>query len=319
MPDPNQLSPGANGGRVDMSAAPGGEFNFDDLFPNPEVTPAAVVQPPQGTTPPQSAQPNEPQPFLKAGSSVYLTAEEAARGVEHKDALVSRYRAFLEEKGFDPNTLTEVQKTQTPDPTSPYKYLGHGDKLFDDLADAINRKDKTAYGRIQFAATQEALDARLAPYQSYLAETARQRAIREVSKEIPDFGTFYGSDNYKAVSDRIPLIRDMEQVGESNPEAAKRLPELYKMSYLIHQGLNRQASNPVQGAPAPNQVQTNPSSPRPTTQPSSLTPPAPGVDTRSWTQSTGTGRNLNSDARKQLIRDFESRGIQDRDWSASGT
>lgn len=319
MPDPNQLSPGANGGRVNLQAAPGGEFNFDDLFPNPEATPAVVPQTPQGTPPPQSAQPSEAQPFLKAGSSVYLTAEEAARGVEHKDALVSRYRAFLEEKGFDPNTLTEVQKPQTSDSTSPYKYLGHEDKLFDDLSDAVTRKDKAAYGRIQFAAMQEALDVRLAPYQGYMAESARQRAIREVSKEIPDFAAFYGSDNYKAVSDRIPLIRDMEQVGESNPEAAKRLPELYKMSYLIHQGLNRQPSIPAPGAPAPNQVQSNPSSPRPTTQPSSLTPPAPGVDTRSWTQSTGTGRNLNSDARKQLIRDFEARGIQDRDWSASGT
>lgn len=320
MPDPNVVSPGASGTRIDMSGAPGSDISFDDLFP-PSEGPAAP-QAPQGTIPLQQPQAVD-QPFLKAGSSIYNTAEEAARGLEHKDQLVARYRAFLSENGFDPNELKPVVKPQAapePQTPSPYKYY-KSNKLFSSLSNALSNKDMAAYEQIQseFAAeaAQDQIQQILAPYAPLLAETARQRAIRDVSKEIPDFVNFYGSANYKAVTDRIPLIREMEAIGESNPSAASRLPELYKMSYLISQGMNPQAP-PAQVVPP---VQNPPTARTQTTSlsPSSLTPPSQGVDTRSWAQSQGNGRQLNTDARKQLIKDFEGRGIDNADWSRLGT
>lgn len=322
MPDPNAVSSGANGSRVDFASAPGADMSFDDLFP-PSEGPASQPQAAPGTPPPSTPQAAS-QPFLKAGDSVYLSAEDAARGIEHKDQLVARYRTFLQENGFDPNDPHPKAATQTNAPAaepSQYKYYKTG-KLYDALATALSTKNVQEYERIQTEhareAAQDEFTRMYAPYAPLMAETARQRAFREVSKEIPDFNTFYGSDGYKAVTSQVPLIHEMELIGESNPEAAKRLPELYKMAYLVHQGLNRtQAPVPALNVPP---VQNSPTArpQTPTLSPSSLTPPAPGIDTRGWERSQGNGRSLNSDARKQLIRDFESKGTDNLDWNKVG-
>src|SRR6266700_977986 len=101
MPDPNTVSSGAAGGNVSLANSPCADFNFDDLFPNPEVQPAQAQPATSGTSSQAQPQATEAQPFLKAGSSVYLTAEEAARGTEHKDALIARYREYLDANGID--------------------------------------------------------------------------------------------------------------------------------------------------------------------------------------------------------------------------
>lgn len=321
MPDPNSVSSGNSGGNVNLQNAPGADFNFDDLFPNPEVTPAQSQAANQGTPPPTTPQATETQPFLKAGSSVYLTAEEAARGLEHKDALVDRYRAFLAEQGFDPNELRPKAPPQAAQPVQDPKDSYDG--LFDELAAAVRNNDKVAYGRIQKKYQQEVaqdvVQNYLAPYAPLMAETARQRAIREVSKEIPDFPSFMGSEAFRRVSDTIPIYKDMLQLGENNPEASKRLPEVYKSMYLISQGLSKQASNSPQALTTP-PVNTTPTArPQTTLSPSSLTPPPPGVDTQRWAQSTGSGRTLNTEARKQLIKDYEARGYDTMKWDVVGS
>ena len=321
MPDPNTVSSGAAGGNVSLANAPGADFNFDDLFPNPEVQPAQAQPATSGT--PSQAQPQatEAQPFLKAGSSVYLTAEEAARGTEHKDALIARYREYLDANGIDPNELkpkaqpqTRPQQTQVDNNSD----LFDSGKLFDDLAAAAQRGDKAGYGKIQEKyqrqIAQDVVRNYLEPYAPLMAETARQRAIREVSKEIPDFQNFIGSDAFKRVSDSIPIYKDMLQLGENNPEASKRLPEVYKSMYLVNQGLiqRAQASQPQAPLTVPPVQNTPTARPQQTTMNStSLTPPAPGVDTRQWT--------TNPEARKQLIKDAQQRGLDTMDWSRLGT
>src|SRR5882672_10860068 len=98
MPDPNNVSAGANGGRIDLSAAPGGNLDWDSLFPNPELA-ASQSQAAPGTNldgQPQAQQSNEP--FLKAGDTVYKSAEDAINGTVHKDTLIARYRGYLSDQ-----------------------------------------------------------------------------------------------------------------------------------------------------------------------------------------------------------------------------
>jgi hypothetical protein len=320
MPDPNALSPGSNGGRIDLSGAPGADTSFDDLF-LPEGVPAGQPQAAPGTTPPQTPQAPSNQPFLKAGDTVYLTAEDAAQGVAHKDQLVARYRTFLAENGFDPNELRPLQPQAPAAPQSvpsKYKYLGNGKQYYADLAKAADRQNPNPeeYERITRQYQQEVFSSMYEPYAPLMAESARQRAVRQVSAEIPNFQAFLDSPEFKKTTESIPLYKDMLQLGENDPEASKRLPEVYRMIYLTHQGMNRQQvnSNPALNAPPV----TPTVRPTPTLQPSSLTPPPPGVDTRNWTQSTGQGVKLQNEARKQLIEDGVNRGLAGIDWGSVG-
>jgi hypothetical protein len=320
MPDPNTVSPGNSGGNVSLQNAPGADFNFDDLFPNPEVQPA---QPQTATseTPSQTPQaPVQDQFFLRNsdGTIAYRSAEDALTGIAHKDELVKRYRDYLDANGIDPNELRPKQQPQVAQPSTQVdpNSLDSG-KLFDDLAAAAQRGDKAAYGRIQETyqrkIAQNVVENYLAPYAPLMAETARQRAIREVTKEIPDFPNFIGSDAFKRVSDSIPIYKDMLQLGENNPEASKRLPEVYKSMYLVNQGLSARAQVSQTQAPlnVPPVQNTPTVRPQTTMAQSSITPPAPGVDTRQWT--------TNRESRKQLIKDYEQRGLDTTDWRNLGT
>jgi len=313
MPTNTALSSGFDSGHIDLSGAPGADTSFDDLFP-PEGAPAAQPQAAQGTQPPQPPQaPSQQQPFLKAGDTVYLTAEEAARGVQHKDELVARYRAFLAENGFDPNELRPREPEPQVQPTAPskYKYLGNGKQYYQDLAKAADPRNPNPeeYERITRQYQQEVFADMYAPYAPLMAESARQRAVRQVSSEIPNFQAFLDSPEFKKTTESIPLYKDMLQLGENDPEASKRLPEVYRMIYLTYQGMSRQQAN---SNPAPSAPPVTPTvRPTPTLSPSSLTPPSPGVDTRNWT--------TNPEARKQLIADSKARGIDAIDWGSIGS
>src|SRR5271166_5710211 len=130
MPDPNSVSSGYNQGHIDLSKAPGADQDWDSLFPNPETQTALTPQASQGTTPQQQPQ-AQSQPFLKAGETVYNTAEDAVTGVAHKDSEIAKYRSFLKANGVDPNTMQRAQAQsqvqQQPPPT---------ERFFDKIAAA---------------------------------------------------------------------------------------------------------------------------------------------------------------------------------------
>jgi hypothetical protein len=317
MPDPNNVSPGFNKGYVDLSQAPGADDSWDNLFQNPENAPAAQPQVAPGTNPP--AEPQAVQaPFLKAGNSVYNTAEDAVHGVAHKDELIDRYRTFLSQNGYDPNELRRVAPEPVaaqPDPqnpTSPFKYLNNGKQYYADLAKAADRNNPNpeAYEQIQRTYQQEVLQNFLAPYGPLLAETARQRAGRQVSSEIPDFARFHESPEFTATVKASPLLGEMLEIGENNPQASARLPEVYKQIYLTYQGISRQRTDSSTAQLAPPVQNTPTARPVPTMSTSSLTPPAPGSDTRNWT--------TDREARKQLIADGRAK-LGDVDWGSLGT
>lgn len=307
---PNNVSQGANGGRLDFSGAPGADLDWDSLFPNPELPPASP-QATQGTPPQQEPQATQNQPFLQAGQTVYNTAEDAIRGTQHKDDLIARYRSYLSEQGVDPNTLQRTapppQATQPAQPTAPSKYKYYGNpNFFDEVAKAAGDRDRTKYEQLLAAHSREAADAaideRLAPWQATLAETNRFKAYRQVTQEIPGFENFFNSTGFKEVQDKFPLYKEMLQIGENDPNAARRLPEVYQQMYVLYQGLNAgkpQAQTPTIAAPSTPTVRS-----QPTLQPSSLTPPAPATSTVGWQEASWRGnRPLGNDARKQLIQD----------------
>lgn len=299
---PNDVSSGYNSGRVNLSQAPGADLDWDNLFPNPEVQPAVQSQTaPNGTTPqtqPQAAT----EPFLKAGDTVYKTAEDAVNGTVHKDQLIAKYRSYLSETGVDPNTLQKVVQPQTVQTTtSPYKYYNNPN-LFDEIAAAASNRDRVKYTELFSNAIREGIQAEIAPWKPTLAETNRFKAVRQVSTEIPGFEAFYAGDGHKKIVDNFPLFKEMEQIGESDPVAAQRLHEVYRSEYLMWQGLQNQTQQQSQTAATP---QVNPPvQSRPTLQSSALTPPAPAAPTAGWSQANWSGnKSLGNEARKQLIQD----------------
>jgi hypothetical protein len=311
MPDqPTSVSSGYNSGHIDLSKAPGADQDWDSLFPSTESTSASqpqVANP--GTTPSQQV---DPKPFLKAGETVYNTEEDAANGLAHKDAIVAKYRNFLAQNGYDPNALLkdefqtrpQAQPQAQPVNQSPYKYYNNPN-FFDEVAAAAQSRDRVKYEQIMSQHTQEAIQAQLEPWRATLAETNRFRAIRQATAETPDFGKFMEGPGYKKVMDSFPLYKEMVQIGENDPVAAQRLPEVYKSMYLIYQGMNQ--NQPVQQVTnaAPNTPTVRQ---QPTLQPSSLTPPAVSTGTQGWQNTSWRGNKpLGNDARKQLIQDGDNK------------
>jgi len=311
MPDPNRVPPDRPIGSVSLQDAPGGDQDWDSLFPNPELSASQPQVANPGTNPPQPVQPAAP--FLKAGDTVYNTAEDAATGVAHKDSVIAKYRNFLASNGLDPNAVLkddyrpQAQPQAQPQPqvnNSPYKHFNNSN-FYDEIAAAATSKDKARYTQLLGEFTQEAIQATLEPWRATLAETSRNRAIRQASTEVPDFQKFIDGPGYKKVVDSFPLYKEMVQIGENDPVAAQRLPEVYKSMYLIYQGMN-------QNQPAQQVTNAPPNTPtvrqQPTLQPSSLTPPPPTSGTQGWQEATWRGNKATgNDARKQLIQDGDNR------------
>jgi len=263
------------------------------------------------TNPPQPVQPN--QPFLRAGDTVYNTAEDAATGVAHKDSVIAKYRNFLAQNGLDPNAVLKDDYRPQPQPqaqpqpvnNSPYKHYNNPN-FFDEVAAAATAKDKAKYTQLMGEFANEAIQATLEPWKATLAETNRNRAIRQASSEVPDFQKFIDGPGYKKVVDSFPLYKEMVQIGENDPTAAQRLPEVYKSMYLIYQGMNQSQAQPVQATTAPPITPTVRQ--QPTLQPSALTPPPPVSSTQGWQEAGWRGNKpLGNDARKQLISDGDNR------------
>ena len=289
MPNPNDL-----GTRVDLSAAPGADTTWEDLFPSedaptPPQTTAAPEHPPQ--EPPQ-APPPAPEFFIRASKSVYKTPEDAVKGLDEKDSLIDSLRQYaIEKTGYDP--VTRQPARQEPQaPQSQFQYLGNGKKLFDDLSDAVTRRDPERYEQVLRTYNNEQLAVNFAPVAPLLSEVARQKAIRTSGKDIP---SFLDSPEYKQTLEAMPTLQNAIQSAEADFSFSDRLPELYQLAYLAAQGRRVQAAPPQ---PVP---QTPPPAARPTTAPSTMTPPAPGVNPDMRT----------SEGRKALIRDAESRGVLD--------
>lgn len=293
---------------VNLQDAPGANLSLDDLFP---VDPASNMSAdPQGPTsgtplqPPQAPQTPPPPPefFLKAGHSVYKTADEAARGIEHKDTLIDRYRSYLEQQGLDPDTLQPKQAATPGTPQAPPSYLRDGKKYYRDLVEAVQRGDEEGYARVQQQFLMEGISSVLGPAIPLVSDVARTKAVRQVSTEIPDFNSFIDSQPYREVLDSMPLLKDAIGRAESDFSQASQLSDLYKIAYFAGQGRRN-----LSAAPAQPTTPTQPTA-RPTTMTSStLTPPPPTTNPNLTTSDMLRDR----EARRAWIKEREASGIRD--------
>lgn len=260
-----------------FSDAPGGDQTLDDIFNIGDTT----------STTTQTQQEPTPDTFLQtATGTVYKTADEAVKGIEHKDALISQLRQQLaEQTGRDPIKNPVVQ-----DDPARISYLDDPKKYFEDIKNA-----KTEQEVLQVQS--RFMDEKMAPYASLIASVAKSRAVEEASHEIPEFTKFLGSDDYKSTLDSYPLLKRSIEISEANPAASGDLGQLYRMAYNASAGRN--VSKIVRTAG----VQTPVAETRPTV--SSTSQVAPGTV-------RVAPLNLNtSEGRKAIQAEQIARGVED--------
>jgi hypothetical protein len=266
-----------------------GEVNLDDVFPNPESTldpNRASYTPPTTQTAPQVT-PEEP--FLKtATGTVYKSADDAVKGIEHKDALILKLRQdAIERTGIDPVSGQPVRKE-----TTPVNYTQDGDRFLTDLAAAAKKGDTSAYTKVQ----EKFVNDVLAPYAPILSGFAKTQAVEAVAGEISDFRQFLRSDDMKHTLDENPSLRQAIEVAEVNPQAAGQLGEFYKMAYKLN--MARKLPEAVRAQTA-TQTQARPTVSSATSQapPSTVKHESPSFDT--------------PEGRRAIIAEQEKRGVME--------
>jgi len=276
----------ANLGQFNFDDAPGGDADLNAIFGNPEITPPAIE------APATIAQTNESAPFLRnaTGSVVYNSAEDAIRGIEHKDALLEEARRKLQEL-----TGEDAFKKRNQQQQEQHQEVNYGmdaKRYMADLNAAVSTGKEEDVVRVQ----QKFIMDSLAGYTPMLTEVARSQAIGRVTSEVPDFTKFMGSEDYNKTLDAFPLLRNSIQIAETNPSAAGELSQLYRMAYDTSTGRNM--SRIVQ-----EQSQQHAAPPvRPTVSSSPITP----------STQTYVPAKTSLERHRQTISQFESNGIEDR-------
>lgn len=202
-------------------------LSLDDVFGNPDLHPVDPnVQPVIPTQ--EVAQPSQPtEPFLRTASgTIYKSAEDAAKGVEHKDQLIAKLRQeAIDRTGIDPVTGQPVaRKVEVPK-----SYTQDSKRFIDDLANAAKANDSEAYARVQAQFVQDVM----APYAPTLATLAKTQAVESVTQSIPEFRQFMGSSDYNETVERFPLLKDAIAQSEGNPSASAQLTQLYQMTFAL--------------------------------------------------------------------------------------
>jgi hypothetical protein len=280
---------------IDLSDAPGSDLSLDDIFGESHPTSTTVV--PADSETPQAAATTTTQsadPVITKTGTVYKTLGDAVEGIEHKDSLIAQLREQVRQStGTDP-LAAQRQSTQP----QPVDYTQQQDKYFEDIADAVSKKDTGAYMRAQ----QKLIWDSLGPLAPTITSLSRANAERVVSEQIPDFKGFLGSSQYDAVRQDAPLLADAIRSAEGNPAAAAQLPELYRVAYLTSQG--RRVPELLQSAHA----QAASAIPRPTVQSTQLAPPpTTGVPVAKPDLNNSAGR-------KAIIEQMESGGVMNLKW-----
>jgi len=241
MPQPTVDSVAPNG-VVNLSDAPAAldDATFDSLFPSDgtsQATPAApqVTAPVQGTTPSAptapATTPTPSAPFLKGDKSVYNTPEDAQKGINEKDALIEQLRQrYALTTGIDPISGQPIgqQPVQRSD-----DYSQNPEKYLNDLYLAAKSGGPQAYGAVQ----QKFILDTLKPLQPVMQRAAREQAVENLSKDLPDIKTFIGTPAYDKAIAVNPELGNAIAAAETDFRFHDRLPGLYKIAYLTGQGL----------------------------------------------------------------------------------
>lgn len=312
---------GSENGNVTPTTAPQADAIPQTPPVQPQGDPQVTPQPQQPQ--PQTAQQQMQQAFelrTKTGT-VYKSVDDAVKGIEHKDSLISQLRqTVIEATGVDPLTGQPTdQQFQQPygqpygQPNMPQQmgnpedsYLQNPQKYFQDLYAAYQTNDPNKYFAVQQRLIEEKTMAQFAPVVPVIQRFALQGSVDQVASTLPEFKGFYGSQGYKETLQQFPALAQAIQVSEQNLNFSHQLPDLYKMVYSLHQANRLPELIRQQQQSAPTTPQVPPA--RPTASPSALTPPQPVQINRN------TNLASDSNARKSIIEQFENAGKADLPW-----
>lgn len=284
---PNQSPESLSGTEGWLDDAPGGDTEFDKLFSLSDQGADDIEDPPE----PQ-ASPDPQEPFLKAEHTVYNTPDDAIRGTNEKDRIISYVNQNREQitaaTGVDPMTGRAVS-SGPPEPQAngaPSSYIENPENYVRDLQSAASKNDSKAFAAIHQRMVDEELDRRLAPLAPLVSTLAKRNAIEEIGANQEGFGQFLSGPEYSKVLESVPVLQGAIKFAENEMEAHGQLPELYRLAYLASQG-QRATGNSGAPAPvvAPVPAPVPPARPRTTTRPATMTPPtapgavSPGLDT----------------------------------------
>lgn len=277
MSDLDNVAPG---GVVNLNDVPGGldDSTFDSLFPaDGKSTAVAPIQqqdttsgqPTNGQTAPATT-PSANDFFLKGDKSVYKTQEDAAKGINEKDALIDVLRQrYALTTGIDPITgqpvqAAQVQQAQVSD------YSNNPDLYMEDLYKAA-KTSSSAYRDVQ----QKLVMDTLKPLQPLVQKMAREQAVESVATEISGIDKFIGSPVYQKALDANPELKNAIATAETDSRFYSRLGGLYKLTYLTAQGMQLpDLLRAQQAAPA---VQPNQQTPAPPARPTTAQPTTPSA------------------------------------------
>ena len=139
------------------------------------------------------------------------------------------------------------------------------------------------------------------PIAPAISSMTKNAAIKQVSDALPEFNTFYGSQDYKATLEANPDLKEAVEMAESDIAFHPRLAGLLKLTYLTNKGMQlpellKKAAAPQTQAPT-----------RPTLTPSTSAP-------TDYTKSNEAPSLGSKAGRQAIIEQFEKSGGQNRIW-----
>ena len=307
MPEPtlDQIAPG---GVVQLGQSPAGldDATFDSLFPaepsqhaTQPVQQATATQGTQPTTQTTTQTTQEDQFFLQGDKSRYKTAQDAAEGLNQKDALIEQMRTrYALVTGIDPITGKAVSANGQPQ--AEVDYATQPDKYLDDLYNAAKKGGPEAYRDVQ----QKFIMDTVKPLQPILQKAARDQAVETLSVEIPAAKGFVGSANFTKALEANPDLKQAIAIGETDHRFHSRLPGYYKLAYLTAQGMQlpellRAQATQTNSTSQTQQVQAQPV--RTTVQPQTASSPTQQASRPSFRTIEGI---------RATIADMEARGAK---------
>jgi hypothetical protein len=187
-------------------------------------------------------------------------------------------------------------------PQAPVRYIDNPNQYAKDLTEAVQMGQQTGdysrYHAVQKQMASEQMEQQFAPYMPVLHNFVETSAVQQVSAQIPEFGKFYGSPEFKKTLDAQPLLKMGIDNAKANPQFASQLPELYKQVYTVAENARLKA----QLAELQKASQTPTQPVRPTAQPLSTQPQTGNVNVQDW--------RTDPAARKAYIEQQKKAGIE---------
>jgi hypothetical protein len=301
---------------------PTGDEDFDSLFQRVGVDgeniinsntiptePTTASEEPATQAPVAASEPTWREVKTKTGT-VYKTYEDTIKGIETKDTTIEQLRSMLAAvTGEDPLSKSGIKPGTTNAPQKAVSYLQDRRRFAQDLTKAAELGQKEdqwdPYGNVLGQYVYEIVQSAVGPYMPVVQNVGKQQALENVSKDVPDFRSFYGSTDYQKVLEQRPKLAGYIKTLEGNPTMQEDLAEQYRDVWNEHQ-VHKLAELASKPSVTQNPTPRTPLQPR--TQMEFKQEPNDGMR-RAQPQSKPT--LATKEGRKLLIEELERRGLAD--------